>query len=191
MIFDKAHAACALRETDVLNATDATREMKIRSDSLAANLTRLGELDNFFAFVATEAPAYKDMLAWLSERGLSTSVGAIHNLVTYHMAAWRFDQSCKASEEETFTLPANADEATRNRVKAMKFDLTMRDLAAAQQLTVWKLDLAERELQAKNQTAREAGVQALMAEAEGNPEAKAALAAFLAALDKAKAEVPA
>ena len=157
--------------------------MKIRSDSLAANLTRLGSLDDFFAYVATEAPAYKDMHAWLSERGLSTSVGAIHNLVTYHMAAWRYDQSCKASEEESFTLPANADEATKNRVKAMKFDLTMRDLSAAQMIIMWKLDLAERELAAKNQGVREAGVQALMDEAEGNPAAKTALAAFLAALE--------
>jgi len=35
--------------------------MKARSDSLYAELSRLGTLDDFFAFVATELPSYEDM----------------------------------------------------------------------------------------------------------------------------------
>ena len=160
--------------------------MKIRSDSLFATLTRSGKLDDFFAFVATSSPSYKQMLEWLSERGLSTSLGALHNLVTYHMGVWSARQAIAASEENAVELPADADERLRNRIASLKFDLTMRDLSAAQQLTVWKLDQAERELNEKNRTMREQAVDALLAEANGNEEAKRHLTAFLAALDKAK-----
>lgn len=160
--------------------------MKIRSDSLCAALTRLGSLDDFFAFVATEAPAYKDMLTWLSERGLSTSVGAIHNLVTYHMGVWRTRQAVAAAEETELDLPADADAKLRKRIASLKFDLTMRDLSTQQQLAIWKLDQAEREMNAKNANARDLAVDALLSEANGNEEATELLTRFLAALDKAK-----
>mgnify|MGYP001464056866 CR=1 FL=1 len=63
--------------------------MKIRSDSLYAQLDRLGLVDEFLDYVSADSPSYVDMHAWLSGRGLRTSNGAIHNLITYHKAQWR------------------------------------------------------------------------------------------------------
>lgn len=158
--------------------------MKIRSDSTYAELTRLGLLNEFFAFVATEAPSYELMRQWLSERGLRASLAALHNLVTYHMGVWNAQQAVQASEEVSMQLPADADEKLRNRIHSLKFDLTMRDLSVQQQLVVWKLDQTERELAAKNKSARDLAVEALLDEAKGNDEAKKYLTLFLEALKK-------
>lgn len=161
--------------------------MNPRTDSLFARLKRGGQLDEFFAFVATEAPGFRDMLAWLEERGVAASMGAVHNLVTYHMGVWRAEQAVAAADQELATLPADADEKIRDRIRMLKFDLAMRDLSAKQMLAVWKLDQAEREMSEKARGARELAVDALLKEADGNPAAKAALAAFLQALDAGKA----
>jgi len=161
--------------------------MRARSDSLYARLLREGLLDEFFGFVATSAPGYREMLAWMAEHDIDTSLGALHNLVTYQMGVWRTEQALRASEEAQSELPANADETLRQRIKGLKFDLTMRDLSVQQQLAVWKLDQAERELAEKSRSARDAAVDALLAEADGNAEAKAALSQYLAALDRSRA----
>jgi len=158
--------------------------MKIRSDSTYAELTRLGHLDEFFAFVATSAPSYEDMRQWLSERGLRVSLAALHNLVTYHMGIWNATQAVKASDEASIDLPADADEKLKKRISTLKFDLTMRDLSTQQQLAVWKLDQTERELAAKNKSARDLAVDALLDEAKGNDEAKKYLSLFLEAIKK-------
>jgi hypothetical protein len=160
--------------------------MNPRSDSLFARLKRAAQLDEFFAFVATDAPGFRDMLAWLEERGVAASMGAVHNLVTYHMGVWRAEQAVRASDEAVAELPSDADEKLRERIRMLKFDLTMRDLSVQQQLAVWKLDQTERELAGKDRNARDLAVDALLKEAEGNPAAKAALAAFLQALDAGK-----
>lgn len=160
--------------------------IKPRSDSLAANLTRLGLMDDFFAYVATEAPSYEDLRAWLSGRGVSASVGALHNLVTYHMGIWSSRNAMKAAEAELETLPDGCDDMVKRRVGGLKLDLVMRDLTAQQQLAVWKLDQTERDLALRGQSMRDAAVDALLKEAEGNDEAKAALNVFLSALDKGK-----
>lgn len=160
--------------------------MKIRSDSLYAQLDRLGLVDEFLDFVSADSPSYVDMRAWLSGRGLSPSNGALHNLITYHMAQWRVRRAKEAVAHELETLPADVDSVIKQRYLAMRFDLALRDLDAKTAVTLLKLELAERELAAKNQTARDAGVQALMDEAKGNAAAEAALAAFLAALDAAR-----
>ena len=46
----------------------------------------------------------------------------------------------------------------------------MRDLTAQQQLAVWKLDQTERDLALRGQSMRDAAVDALLKEAEGNDE---------------------
>ena len=166
-----------------MNAT-----LKPRSDSLAASLARLGLIDDFFAHVATDAPSYEDMRAWLSERGVSASVGALHNLVTYHMGAWSAANAIRAAEESVDSLPEGCDDLVKKRVAGMKLDLVMRDLSSQQQLAVWKLDQAERDLALRNMSMREAAVDALLKEAEGNDEAKAALNEFLAALERGRKE---
>lgn len=160
--------------------------MKIRSDSLYAQLDRLGLVDEFLDYVSADSPSYVDMHAWLSGRGLRTSNGAIHNLITYHKAQWRVRRAKEAVESELESLPANVDDVIKQRLLAMRFDLTLRDLDAKTGVSLLKLDLAERELAAKNQAVRDAGVQALMDEAKGNAAAEAALKAFIAALDAAK-----
>ncbi len=160
--------------------------IKPRSDSLAASLTRLGLLDDFFAYVSTQAPSYEDMRAYLSERGVSSSAGSLHNLVTYHMGVWSARNAMAAAEESMQTLPEGCDEIVRKRIGGLKLDLVMRDLSSQQQLAVWKLDQAERDLALRNMSMREAAVDALLKEAEGNDEAKAALGEFLAALEKGK-----
>ena len=158
--------------------------MKIRSDSLYHKLDRLGLVDEFLDYVSADSPSYEEMHAWLSGRGLRTSNGAIHNLITYHKAQWRVRRAKEAVESELESLPANVDEVIKQRYLGMRFDLALRDLDAKTGVTLLKLDLAERELAAKNQTARDAGVQALMDEAKGNPDAESALKTFLAALEK-------
>jgi hypothetical protein len=160
--------------------------IKPRSDSLAASLTRRGILDDFFTLVATEAPSYDDMRTWLSARGVSASVGALHNLVTYHMGVWNARNAIAAAEESVETLPAGCDDILKKRIGGMKLDLVMRDLSSQQQLAVWKLDQAERDLALRNMSMREAAVDALLKEAEGNDEAKQKLNEFLAALEKGK-----
>ena len=158
--------------------------MKPRSDSLFALLTRRAKLDDFFAFVVTDAPSFKQMMEWLEGEGVAASYGAVHNLVTYHMGVWNARQAVAASEENEVDLPADADARLQNRIRALKFDLTMRDLSTAQQLAVWKLDQTEREMNVKQRNARDLAVDALLEEAQGNDEAKRYLALFLEALKK-------
>ena len=165
--------------------------MKIRSDSLYANLARLGLLDDFFGVIAADAPSYEALHTWLSERGLSSSNGALHNIITHHMGTWRINQAIKAADEAVVDLPPNVDATIRNRLHGLRLDLALRDLSEKTAVSLLKLDLAERELAAKNQSTRDAGVQELMDQAKGNPEAEAALRAFLAALEKASQQVPA
>ena len=165
--------------------------MKIPSHSLYAQLTRLGALDDFFGYVAADAPGYDDLHAWLSARGLKSSNGAIHNCLSTQMATWRINKAIQAADEACVDLPSNVDDTIRNRLHGLRLDLALRDISEKTAISLLKLDLAERELQAKNQSTREAGVQELMDQAKGNPEAEAALRAFLSALEKASQQVPA
>ncbi len=171
--------------------------MKIHSDSLYAKLARLGLLDEFFGYVASDEPGYKELHAWLSERNLKSSNGALHNIIANHMAVWRTRKAVEAVEEEDLSIPADCDAKVRERLRGLRLDLALRDLSEKSAVTLLKLDLAERELAHKQQGLRETAVQALMDEAEGNDAAKAHLAAFLAALDAVRAthgspsEVPA
>jgi hypothetical protein len=164
--------------------------MKIRSDSLYAQLARLGLLDDIFGFIAADAPGYDALHAWLSERGLHSSNGALHNLITHHMGTWRINKAIQAADEACVDLPANADDTIRNRLHGLRLDLALRDLSEKTAVSLLKLDLAERELASKNQGVRDAGVQALMDEAKGNAAAEAALTSFLAALDSARVTSP-
>lgn len=161
-------------------------DAKIRDDSLYARLRKAGLLDAFFAFVAADEPGYKELHAWCKDHNVKTSNGALHTIITHHMAVWRTREAIKAVEEEDLALPADTDSKVRERLRGLRLDLSLRDLSEKTAVTLLKLDFQERELAAKNQSARDAGVDALMAEAEGNTEAKAALAAFLSALDKAR-----
>lgn len=156
--------------------------MKIRPDSLCGRLKSRDALTDFFGWVSAENPPYKEMLAWCKKRGVPTSVGAINNLITFHMGVWKTEQAIKAAEETELALPADTDAMTRERIKALKFDLCMSQLSSQQQMQLLKLQLAERELELKTANVRDAGVQALMDEADGNDRAKAALTEFLAAL---------
>ena len=178
----KAHARFSKKRFFELMITP----IKPRSDSLAASLTRLGLLDDFFALVATKAPSYDEMRAWLSERGISSSVGAIYNLVTYHMGAWSAACAIKAADETAAKLPDGCDEILKQRISGMKLDLVLHNLTSQQQLAVWKLDQAERDLALRNMSMRDAAVDELLKEADGNEEAKEKLNEFLAALDRAK-----
>jgi hypothetical protein len=114
--------------------------MKIRSDSLYATLGRLGHLDDFFAWYQAECPSYQAMCEWLSERSIETSNGAIHNLVTYHLQQWRVAKAIAAADAEVLELPANIDDQTRARIKALRLDLAMRDISVDQALALIRLD---------------------------------------------------
>ena len=157
--------------------------MKIRPDSLCGRLKSRAKLGEFFDWVAAENPDYKAMMKWFKKRGIKTSVGAVNNLITYHMGVWKTEQSMKAADEMELALPADTDQVTRERIKGLKFDLCMAQLTVPQQMQMLKLQIAERELDLKSANLRDAGVQALMDEAEGNEKAKAALAEFLDALE--------
>ena len=161
--------------------------MKIHSDSLYAKLARLGLLDEFFGYVAGDEPGYRELHQWLSERSIKSSNGALHNIIRNHMGTWRIRKAVEAADEAVVDLPADVDATIRNRLHGLRLDLALRDLSEKSAVSLLKLDLAERELAVKTQGVREAGVDALMAEAEGNADAKAALNAFLAALDTARA----
>ena len=163
-------------------------ETKIKSNSLYGRLLKAGLLDDFFAFVAADQPGYKELHAWCAERNVRASNGALHTLITHHMGAWRARMAIAAVREEELSIPADADDKVRERLRGMRLDLALRDLSERTAVALLKLDLQERELAHKNASLREAGVQALMDEARGNAAAEAALKAFLAALDAARAK---
>jgi hypothetical protein len=114
--------------------------MKIRSDSLYATLGRLDQLDEFFAYYIAENPSYQDMTAWLSERSISTSNGALHNLIAYQLQRWRIAKAIESADAEVLTLPADIDDQTRARIKALRLDLAMRDISVDQALALIRLD---------------------------------------------------
>jgi hypothetical protein len=114
--------------------------MKIRSDSLYATLGRLGHLDDFFAWYQAECPSYEAMREWLSERHVSSSLAAIHNLITYHLQQWRISKAIAAADAEALSLPENIDDQTRARIKALRLDLAMRDISVDQALALIRLD---------------------------------------------------
>jgi hypothetical protein len=114
--------------------------MKIRSDSLYATLGRLGHLDEFFAWYQAECPSYQAMREWLSERRIESSLASLHNLVTYHLQHWRVAKAIDAADAEVLALPANIDAQTRDRIKALRLDLAMRDISVDQALALIRLD---------------------------------------------------
>lgn len=156
--------------------------MKIRSDSTYAELTRLGHLDEFFAYVATQAPSYEQMRQWLSERGLRASLAALHNLITYHMRQWRVQQAISASSSEKLELPEDIDQKTRDHIKGLKLDLAMSEISVDQQLTLIRLeqdqsriDLATRKiamLEARETKVKDALGDTKLSDAERNDKIK-------------------
>lgn len=156
--------------------------MKIRSDSTYAELTRLGLLDEFFAFVATSAPSYDTMRQWLSERGLRASLAALHNLITYHMRQWRVQQAINSSSSEKLELPEDIDQKTRDQIRGLKLDLAMSEISVDQQLTLIRLeqdqsriDLASRKiamLEARETKVKDALGDTKLSDAERNDKIK-------------------
>ena len=90
---------------------------KIRSDSLYAELGRAELRDEFFAWFASASPSYVEMTKWLKARGVKSTLGALHNLVTVHYAQWRIAKSIEAADAEALALPENIDQQTRNRIR--------------------------------------------------------------------------
>lgn len=161
--------------------------MKIKSDSL---YSRLGQelRDEFFPWYLSDNPSYDDMLAWCSQRAVSASNGSLWTLVNRHLPVWRLGKSIEAADEEAAALPPDADSRTRERVRALRFDLVMRDLTPNQTMAYLSHDLKERELEEKRRTARETAVDALLTEAGGDPAATALLKRFLEAVDARRAQ---
>lgn len=114
--------------------------MKIRSDSLFAELTRLGKLDDFCAWILAEQPGYKAMLERLGELGLHGSLGALHNFVTFHLHQWRVQKALDQAAAEKLDLPPDLDAETAARIKALKLDLAMRDISDDQKLALIRLE---------------------------------------------------
>jgi len=160
--------------------------MKIKSNSLYSELGRAGIRDEFFVWYLAENPGYREIAEWMASRGVRASDGALWTLVNRHIAVWKVDKAIEGGEEEGRALPPDVDDRVRERVKALRFDLVLSDLTAQQKLAYLVQDHKERELELKAQNLRDAGVQALMEEAEGNDAAKAALQTFLSALDASR-----
>lgn len=118
--------------------------MKIRSDSVYAQLGRAGLLDEFFAWVYEEHPGYKDIRAWLSERDLPHSDGAIHTLLRVHSIHWRVERAELRAAATAQSLPDNTDELIRRQLKAKEFDLAFADLTSQETLSVLRFDLDKR-----------------------------------------------
>ena len=114
--------------------------MKIRSDSLYAELGRAELRDEFFAWFASASPSYEEMGKWLKARGAKSTLGALHNLVTVHYAQWRIAKSIEAADAEALSLPENIDQQTRDRIKGLRLDLAMRDISVDQALALIRLD---------------------------------------------------
>lgn len=125
--------------------------MKIKSDSL---YNRMGKelRDEFFGWYLSENPSYEEMLGWFDQRGLPASNGAVWTLTNKHIATWKIDQAVSAGDEEADALPSDVDAKTRERVKALKFDLVMSDLSAQQKLSL----LANEVMEDSNAIKREA-----------------------------------
>lgn len=160
--------------------------MKIPSHSLYNRMS--AELrDEFFGWYLSANPGYEEMLSWLDARGISASNGSLWTLVNKHIATWKIDQAISAGDDEAAALPANIDGKTKERVRALKFDLVMSDLTAQQKIAYLAYDQRERELEEKQRTSREIAVDALLREADGDPAATDLLKRFLAAIDAKRA----
>ena len=114
--------------------------MKIRPDSLYAELGRLNLRDEFFAWYAVESPSYAQIGEWLAARGLKSSLAALHRLVNSHYSQWRIAKAVEAADEEVLALPENVDQVTRDRIKGLRLDLAMRDISVDQALALIRLD---------------------------------------------------
>jgi len=114
--------------------------MKIRSDSLFAELGRANLRDDFFAFFAASSPSYAEMTDWLKGRGIKASLAALHNLVTFHYTQWQTQKAIGAADAEALSLPDNVDQVTRDYIKGLRLNLAMRDITVEQALTLIRLD---------------------------------------------------
>ena len=153
--------------------------MKIRSDSLYAELGRAGLRDEFFAWFAVATPSYAEMVAWLAERGVKSSLGALHNLVTVHYTQWRIQKSVEAADAEALSLPDNVDQVTRDRIRGLRLDLAMRDITVDQALSLIRLDQDKEKNEISSRKlalleAREASTRAVVTDANLTPEQQAA-----------------
>jgi len=153
--------------------------MKIRPDSLYAELGRLNLRDEFFAWYAVESPSYAQIGEWLAARGLKSSLAALHRLVNSHYSQWRIAKAVEAADEEVLALPENVDQVTRDRIKGLRLDLAMRDISVDQALALIRLDqdrektdLAARKIVILE--AREAKTRETLANPDLTPEAREA-----------------
>ena len=112
-----------------------------RSDSLATALHRKKLFDEYFSFWWAEAPSSSQRLAWLTERGVKTSTGAIHRLHrSPESAVWRKAEAARAAEALGQMLSPETDEIMTKCLKEQRFNAVMRELSHEQLMDHLKVE---------------------------------------------------
>ena len=89
-------------------------------------------------------------------------------------------KAIEAVREEELSIPADADEQIRERLRGMRLDLALRDLSERTAVALLKLDLQERELAHKMRRCARPAFRRSWMKRGGNAAAEEALRAFLA-----------
>ena len=114
-------------------------DRKPRTDSLFAELKRLGVADEFFVWLYREEPGYEQIHERLASWGCDRGDGAICTLIREHGLRWKVEQAMVESEATKDILPPDADERIRSRIKQHEFDLTFKNLSSKEQFMLLKL----------------------------------------------------
>lgn len=107
--------------------------MESRSDSLAAELKRLGIFDDYFAYWLQARPSFVERQEWLEEKGVKASAGALHRLHRSPEAMdWRTAEAARAREALSRSLPRDINLQIRRSLLDQRFNATMGELSHAQ-----------------------------------------------------------
>lgn len=100
-----------------------------RSDSLTARLKRARLFNEYFSWWLSERPSTAERLDWLTDKGIKTSYGAVHQLHrSSEASAWRIAEARKARALMEKNLPQDLDETIRKTLLDQRFSLVMGEL---------------------------------------------------------------
>lgn len=126
--------------------------MESRSDSLAAELKRLGIFDDYFAFWVQERPSFAARMEWLEKHGASASMGAVHRLHRSPEASeWRMAEAARAQASLSDILPKDMHSQIRRSLLDQRFNATLGELSHAQLMDHLSVEQSKEEMAIKRE----------------------------------------
>jgi hypothetical protein len=129
--------------------------MESRSDSLAAELARLGLIDDYFAWCFMERPPFAAKREWLEKKGVGVSDGSLSRLHRSAEASqYRMAEAARAKASLSKILPKDMKLQIRRSLLDAKFNAVLTDLSHSELMDHLAAEQAEADMEVKRENLR-------------------------------------